>query len=563
MNTLKLRILLIALIFPFVLIAQTNSLVQGKNGMVATAHPLASQAAIEILQQGGNAVDAAIAAAFVIGVVEPDGSGIGGGGGMLIYLKEKNQSFYINYYPRAPQNIPTDFNSANDRWTGKSVCIPGTVAGLTLAHKEFGSLPLSTLLAPAIRYAKDGFPIDATLGSLILENTEAISLNTETASVFLEEGFPRMEGEILVQKELAKTLQEISTGGFDGFYKGSVAKSLVEGINKNGGQFTLEDFANYEAILTSPERGTYRGFDILSAANPQSGVSIIEGLNILENVNLNSMGHYTENAKTLHLMAETFRKIYTDRYYFVGDPAFVDVPVKGLMSKEFALERFNAINQNEPQPKKYRDTEVGKPLKYEVKEVAENVLSDVESNGSTTHLCVVDKAGNAVSLTQTLGTFFGSVQTVNGVLFNCGISNFSSSNNPNSLQSNKQPRSSIAPTIVLKDNEPFLVMGTPGGNRIISTVLQVVVNILDFNMNAEEANIAPRFYTQKFEDYLHVEAGVGQDIIDQLTKMGHSMRVYEGVDLFFGGVQLITIDPKTGIFTGSADIRRGGVAIGF
>lgn len=563
MNTLKFRILLIALIFPFILIAQTNSLVQGKNGMIATAHPLASQAAIEILQQGGNAVDAAIAAAFVIGVVEPDGSGIGGGGGMLIYLKEKNQSFYINYYPRAPQNIPTDFNSADDRWTGKSVCIPGTVAGLTLAHKEFGSLPLSTLLAPAIRYAKDGFPIDATLGSLILENTEAISLNTETASVFLEEGFPRMEGEILVQKELAKTLQEISANGFDGFYKGAIAKSLVEGINKNGGQFTLEDFANYKAILTSPEKGTYRGFDILSAANPQSGVSIIEGLNILENVNLNSMGHYTENAKTLHLIAETFRKVYTDRYYFVGDPAFVDVPVNGLMSKEFALERFNAINQNEPQPKKYRDTEVGKPLKYEVKEVAENVMSDVESNGSTTHLCVVDKAGNAVSLTQTLGTFFGSVQTVNGVLFNCGISNFSSANNPNSLQSNKQPRSSIAPTIVLKDNEPFLVMGTPGGNRIISTVLQVVVNILDFNMNAEEANIAPRFYTQKFEDYLHVEAGVGQDIIDQLTGMGHSMRVYEGVDLFFGGVQLITIDPKTGIYTGSADIRRGGVAIGF
>ena len=563
MNTLKFRILLISLVFPFILIAQTGNLVQGKNGMVATAHPLASQAAIEMLLKGGNAVDAAIAAAFVIGVVEPDGSGIGGGGGMLIYLKDKNQSFYINYYPRAPKNIPANFNSSNDRLTGKSICIPGTVAGLTLAHKEFGSLPLSTILAPAIRYANDGFAIDATLGSLILENTEALSMNKGTSSVYLEEGFPRMEGQILIQKDLAKTLTEISKKGFKGFYKGSIAKAMVEGINKGGGNFILKDFKNYRAELTMPVKGTYRGYEILSASNPQSGVSIVEGLNILENVDLSSMGHFTKNAKTLHLLAETFRKIYTDRYYFIADPAFVDVPMKGLLSKEFALERFKAINLLMPVPAKYRDTEIGNPIKYQNIEDTDKNLIDAERNGETTHLCVIDKDGNAVSLTQTLGTFFGSGQIVNGVLFNCAITNFSGANNPNSLQSEKQPRSSIAPSIVLKDNKPFLVIGTPGANRIISTVLEVMVNILDFNMNAEEANIAPRFYTQKFEDYLHVESGVGQDIIDQLTKMGHPIRVYDGVDLFFGGVQLITIDPQTGIYTGSADVRRGGLAIGY
>ncbi|MBU1011757.1 MAG: gamma-glutamyltransferase [Bacteroidetes bacterium] len=563
MNTLKLRILLISLVFPFILIAQTGNLVQGKNGMAATAHPLASQAAIEMLQKGGNAVDAAIAATFVIGVVEPDGSGIGGGGGMLIYLKDKNQSFYINFYPRAPKNIPANFNSSNDRLTGKSICIPGTVAGLTLAHKEFGSLPLSTLLAPAIRYANDGFAIDATLGSLILDNTEALALNKATASVYLDEGFPRMEGQILIQKDLAKTLTKISKKGYKGFYKGSIAKDMVEGINKGGGNFTLEDFKNYQAELAEPVKGIYRGYEIISAANPQSGVSIIEGLNILENADLSRMGHYTKNAKTLHLLAETFRKIYTDRYYFIADPAFVDVPMKGLLSKEFALERFNAINPLIPVPAKYRDTEIGNPIKYQNIEDTDKNLIDVELNGETTHLCVIDKDGNAVSLTQTLGTFFGAGQIVNGVLFNCAITNFSGANNPNSLQSQKQPRSSIAPSIVLKDNKPFLVIGTPGANRIISTVLEVMVNILDFNMNAEEANTAPRFYTQKFEDYLHVESGVGQDIIDQLTKMGHSLRVYDGVDLFFGGVQLITIDPQTGIYTGSADVRRGGLAIGY
>lgn len=563
MNTLKFRILLISLVFPFILIAQTGNLVQGKNGMAATAHPLASQAAIEMLQKGGNAVDAAIAATFVIGVVEPDGSGIGGGGGMLIYLKDKNQSFYINFYPRAPENIPANFNSSNDRLTGKSICIPGTVAGLTLAHKEFGSLPLSTLLGPAIRYANDGFAIDATLGSLILDNSEALTKNKATASVYLDEGFPKMEGEILIQKDLAKTLSVISKKGFKGFYKGSIAKDMVEGINEGGGNFTLDDFKNYQAELTEPVKGIYRGYEIISAANPQSGVSIIEGLNILENADLNRMGHYTKNAKTLHLLAETFRKIYTDRYYFIADPGFVDVPMKGLLSKEFALERYNAINPSMPVPAKYRDTEIGNPIKYQNIEDTDKNLIDVERHGETTHLCVIDKDGNAVSLTQTLGTFFGSGQIVNGVLFNCAITNFSGANNPNSLQSKKQSRSSIAPSIVLKDNKPFLVLGTPGANRIISTVLEVMVNILDFNMNAEEANMAPRFYTQKFEDYLHVEAGVGQEIIDELTKMGHSIRVYDGVDLFFGGVQLITIDPQTGMYTGSADIRRGGLAIGY
>lgn len=563
MKTIKFRLLIVLLAVPFLLIAQDSKLVQGKNGMVATAHPLASQAAIEMLQKGGNAVDAAIAAAFVIGVVEPDGSGIGGGGGMLIYLKEKKQSVYINYYPRAPKTIPDKFNSATERFTAKSICTPGTVAGLMMAHKNYGTLPLSTIMDPAIRCARDGFPIDKTLGSLILDNTESLSLNPATASVYLDDGYPKMEGDLLIQKDLAETLIEIRKKGADGFYTGSVAKSMVEGINASGGTFTLEDFKNYKPVLTIPEKGTYRGYDILSAANPQSGLSVIEGLNILENVDLKSLGHYTKNAKTLHIMAETFRKIYTDRFYFVGDTAFVDVPFNGLLSKEFALERFKAINQLEPQPKKYRDTETGTPQKYESKGESDNNIKDVESKGETTHLSVIDKEGNAVSLTQTLGTFFGSGVTVNGVLFNCAVTNFSGANNPNAVEGNKQPRSSIAPSIVLKNNKPFLVIGTPGGNRIMATVLVVMVNILDFDMNAEDANQAPRFYTQKFEDYLHIESGVGQNVIDQLKNMGHSVRVYEGVDLFFGGVQLITIDPVTGIYTGSADIRRGGVAIGY
>ena len=563
MNMLKIKLFLVALAFPFILVAQTNGVVQGKNGMAATAQPLASKAAIEILKAGGNAVDAAVAAAFVIGVVEPDGSGIGGGGGMVIYMKDQDQSYFINYYAKAPKNIPTDFMSKNDRHSGKSICIPGTVAGLTMAHKKFGVLPLATLLAPAIKYAEEGFEIDATLGSLILENTEALTIDPATSAVYLDDGFPKMEGEILVQPELAKTLTEISKKGFNGFYKGSIAKSMVAGIKERGGSVELSDFKNFEPIFTIPVKGTYREYEILSSGLPQAGVSIIEGFNILENVDLKAMGHYTKNAKTLHIMAETFRKIYTDRYYYVGDPKFVDVPLKGLMSKEYALQRFNDINQDKPVPVRYRDTEVGDPIKFQNIEDIDNTLPDEERNGETTHLSVIDKDGNAVSLTQTLGTFFGSVQTVNGVLFNCAMTNYSYSDNPNKLASNKLPRSTITPTIVLKDKSPYLIIGTPGGSRILSTIMQVIVNVLDFDMNAEEANRAPRFYTQKFIDHLHVEAGVGQDIINQLKKMGHAVQVYSEVDLFFGGVQLITVDPKTGIYSGSADIRRGGIAIGY
>jgi gamma-glutamyltranspeptidase / glutathione hydrolase len=563
MNKLKFKLLLISLVFPFILIAQSNGVVQGKHGMAATAQPLASKAAIEILKQGGNAIDAAVAAAFVIGVVEPDGSGIGGGGGMVIYLKDQDQSFFINYYAKTPKRIPTDFVSANDRHSGKSICIPGTVAGLTMAHEKFGSLPLATLLAPAIKYAKEGFEIDETLGSLILENTEALTLDPATAAVYLEDGFPKMEGEILLQPDLANTLIEISKKGADGFYKGSVAKSMVKGIKERGGSIELSDLKNFEPIFTKPVKGTYRDYEILSSGLPQAGISIIQGFNMLENLDLKAMGHFNKNAKTLHIMSEVFRKIYTDRYYYVGDPKFVDVPLKGLLSKEYALERFNDINQSKPVPVRYRDTEAGDPVKFQNKLVVDNTLVDEDLSSETTHLSVIDKDGNAVSLTQTLGTFFGSVQTINGVLFNCAMTNYSYSDNPNILEGNKLPRSTISPTIVLKDKSPYLIIGTPGGSRILSTIMQVIVNVLDFNMNAEEANRAPRFYTQKFVDYLYVESGVGEDIINQLKNMGHSVQVYEGVDLFFGGIQLITVDPKTGIYSGSADIRRGGVAIGY
>ena len=559
-------IIIISSIFQSGIQGQSSGPTIGKNGMVSTAHPLASAAALETLKSGGNAVDAAVAAAFAIGVVEPDGSGLGGGGGMVVYLKNKKQSFFVNYYARSSENVSSlaDFNSKRDGYTAKAICVPGTVAGLLLAHQKFGSLPLKKILEPAINYAENGFHIDKTLASLILDNVENIMKDSVTASIFLENGFPRMEGDLLIQKDLAKVLKTILKDGRDGFYDGKLAEEFVKGIRQRGGILTREDFSSYKANVVKPLEGNYRGYDILTANLPQSGISLIQGLNMLENFDLKASGHYSESAKTLHIIAETEKLVYTDRYQFLGDPDFVTVPVNGLISKEYAKVRFNSINQSKLDPPTYREAKPGDPWRYDITDKKELVPELEFDGGHTTHLSVIDKDGNAVSLTQTLGLFFGSGQTVSGVLFNNAMTNFTFNvENVNYIQNKKQCRSSIAPTILLKNGAAFLILGSPGASRIISTLIELVVNVIDFGMNVDEANLAPRFYCQKFEDYIHMESGIKPEVRTELEKMGHKIKVYEGIDLFFGGAQMIYVNPANGEYFGSADKRRGGVAVGY
>ena len=540
--------------------------VSGKNGMIATAHPLASQAALEILKLGGNAVDAAVTAAFVIGVVEPDGSGLGGGGGMLIYLSKEKKSIYINYYQSTSSQIDKlEFDRKTDSKTIKAALVPGTVAGLTTALEKYGTLPLSTVIAPAIKYADEGFPIDATLAGIILDNVEVLQKYPMTKSIYLPDDFPIMEGDLLVQKDLAKTLTIISEKGRDGFYKGSIAEEMTNAIQSEGGIINNDDFENYEAEVTTPTTGSYRKYQILSAHEPQSGTPIVEALNILENENLNELGHYTQNSETLNLMAETFRRVYADRSAFIEDPRFGYVPVDGLTSKEYALARYKDIKREASDPKEYRKTKPGNPLNFiedsdTMKQKSKEIL---ELDAHTTHLSVIDKDGNVVSLTQTLGTFFGSGFTTAGVLMNNALMNFSFSSKINDVEPNKRPRSSIAPTIIIMDDKPIIAIGSPGASRIIATVVQVIVNLLDFKMTAEEANFAPRIFCQKFDDYLYVESRIPQNIIDDLKQIGHNVQVLGDYDLFFGGAQIITVDPLTGTYYGSADPRRGGIAVGY
>ncbi|MEI6050992.1 MAG: gamma-glutamyltransferase, partial [Bacteroidota bacterium] len=325
-----------------------------------------------------------------------------------------------------------------------------------------------------------------------------------------------------------------------------------------------KDFATYNAKITQPLEGTYRGYNILTANLPQSGISIIQGLNMLENYDLKGSGHFSESAKSLHIIAETEKLIYADRSEFLGDPDFVTVPVKGLTSKEYAKIRFKSINQTKLDPPTYREAKYGDPLFFEDTANKKPVAELETAGGHTTHLSVIDKDGNAVALTQTLGLFFGSGQMVSGVLFNNGMTNFSyTDGSVNYLQNSKECRSSISPTIVMKDNSPFLVLGSPGASRITCTVLELIVNVIDFGMDVNRANLAPRFYCQKFEDFLHVESGIKPEVRTELEKMGHKIKVYEGIDLFFGGAQMIYIDPVTHEYFGSADKRRGGIAIGY
>jgi len=535
--------------------------------MVATAHPLASNAALEILKMGGNAVDAAVAAAFVIGVVEPDGSGLGGGGGILIYLASENKPVYINYYQRASSQVDKlIYNSKTDNRTVKAILVPGTVAGLTTALQNYGTLPLSTVMAPAIKYAEEGFPLDVTLSGIILDNIEILQKYPLTTSVYLPDGFPLMEGDILVQKDLSKTLKIISEKGKDGFYSGEIAETITAEITAAGGLITPDDFKNYEAVVTEPTFGSYREYQVISAHEPQSGASIVEALNILENEDLKKMGHYGSSGETLNLIAEVLRRVYADRSAFIEDPKFGYVPIAGLISKEYAHSRYEDINKNSLEPIEYRKTKAGKPESFN--EQSDSLIKEKErildyDGGHTTHLCVIDKDGNTVSLTQTLGTFFGSGFTSAGVLFNNGMANFSSASSINLKEPNKQPRSSIAPTIILKDQKTFMAVGSPGASRIIATVVQMIVNVIDFGMNATEANYVPRFFCQKFDDYLYVESRIPKQVISDLKSKGHNVQVLGDFDLFFGGAQLITVDPVTRIYYGSADPRRGGIAIGY
>lgn len=520
--------------------------------MVASAHPVASGVGIEILKKGGNAVDAAVAMAIALSMAEPNASGVGGGGFMVVKMANSPDAAMIDYREAAPGRATPEYYYGSgadfDKWTAEgpnAVGVPGLVAGAALALETFGTMTLADVLQPAIRLAREGVTVGPKLNGMIIENLEKIQKYPAAALLYLPDGLPLEPGTLLKNEGLAATLEKIAAQGPAGFYDGEVASAIAAEVRRLGGPLDVEDLKAYRAKLRAPVRGTYRDYEIISASPPTGGgTHLIELLNILEGFDLRGLGHNT--APYLHVLAEAMKMVFADKAANSGDPDFVHVPVETMTSKDYARGLKEKIEQGR--------------ARFDYKAPAHIV----PGAPSTSHLSVVDAQGNVVALTQSINSFFGSgiVVTGRGILLNNHLADFDSRpGRPNSIAPGRRPTSSIAPTIVLRDGKPFMTLGTPGATRIVSALAQIIVNVVDFGMPMDDAIEAPRIHS--LGKTLHAEGRIPADVIEALKAMGHAVKTYPDFDNYFGGAQGILIDAKGRKLTGGADSRRDGVAIGY
>jgi gamma-glutamyltranspeptidase / glutathione hydrolase len=536
-------------------LAQQRKPVEGKTGMVAAAHPLASQIGAEILKRGGNAVDAAIATAFGLGVVEPNASGLGGGGFILIYSAKTKEITTIDYREVAPlkatpdmYKLTPDGKVVEDEITvgHKAVAVPGTLAGLSMALSHYGTMSLKEVMAPAIRIAEEGYEVTKTMNGMMKDNFEKLSKFPAAARIYLKDGLPYEVGDRLVLTDLAKTYRLIAEKGPDVFYRGEIAEAIEQEMKASGkGLITKEDLAAYRPSVRTPVKGNYRGYEIISMSPPSSGgTHIIQLLNILEGYDMAKLGH--NSSGSIHVMAEAMKRVFADRSKYMGDPDFVRVPIRGLVSKGYADELRKEIREEKVGEK----IPPGNPLPF--------------GSGGTSHLSVIDKDGNLVALTQTINYFFGSGVLVpgTGIMLNNEMDDFiPKPGMSNSVEARKKPLSSMSPTLVLKDGKPFLSIGSPGATRIITALPQILMNMIDHKMNIQEAIEAPRIHCMTGEIFM--ESRIPKDVQQALANKGHKLTVRGEMDLFFGGAQGVMIDPNTGTIYGGADPRRDGFAVGY
>jgi gamma-glutamyltranspeptidase / glutathione hydrolase len=522
--------------------ATKNVEVVAEKGMVASAHALASQAGVDIMKAGGNAIDAAVAAAFAIGVVEPNASGLGGEGMIVLYRADKKWTVAIDYRSSAPAEAK--FSGTIPATGHAAVAIPGTVAGLAMALKHYGTKRLDQVMAPAIKLAEKGFIVSPTLAGVIADNYEQIMKNPPLAAIVCPDGLPLEAGATLKNHDLADSLSRIAAGGPDVFYKGELAEAITAEMEQRGGFITKADLAAYRAVSREPVRGTYRGYSLISAPPPVGGTSVIEIMQILERFDL------SKNAPlapiNVHLMSEAMKRGFADFNAFIADPDFEKIPITGLLDRGYAQKRAAEIKPDAISPK----VVAGEPAKNE--------------SGSTTSLCAVDRRGNVAVLTQTISDFFGAKVVIEGtgIILNNEMKNFSA-RGINAMAPGKRMRTTIAPTIILKGDKTFATLGTPGAARIISTMAILISNLIDYKMGIQEAIEAPRFYARDTDANLSVETRIPAATLEELAKLGYVIQKMTDYDLFFGGAQGIIIDLKTGKKIGGADPRRDGAVIGF
>lgn len=504
--------------------------VMAKSGMVVAQERLSAQVGADILVRGGNAVDAAVATGFAMAVTYPRAGNIGGGGFMVIHNGKTGEAITIDYRETAPAAATRDMflgpdgkpDPAKSRSSPLGVGVPGSVAGLALAHERYGSgkFTLAELIAPAIALARNGFIVEDDMADSLPGAREMFARWPDAAKIFLKaDGASFAQGDRLIQSNLATTLEAIARQGPAGFYDGPVAIEFARALRDAGGIITADDLKAYRPVIRTPVRGTYRGHDIVSMPLPSSGGTVlIEMLNILEGYRIREMGVRTPD--TLHVMIEAMKRAYADRARYLGDPETVDVPMQRLLSKDYAAQLRASIDMARATPAS------------EIKD-----LSPAKREGqNTTHYSVVDRDGNAVSNTTTLNFSYGlgMVAGSTGVLLNNELDDFTAAVGASNAYGlvgyeanlpgpNKRPLSSMTPTIVLKDGKPVLVTGSPGGSRIITAVLQVILNVVDHDMNIAEAVAAPRMHNQWLPDDVRFENGFPPAVLDELRKRGHTV----------------------------------------
>jgi gamma-glutamyltranspeptidase / glutathione hydrolase len=549
--------------------------VHAQHAMVASVHELASRAGVEMMQSGGNAVDAAVATGFALAVVYPQAGNLGGGGFMLIRMTD-GVSHFIDYREKAPAaataNMYLDAHGdviENASLVGyKAIAVPGSVAGLAYAQKNYGRLPLGQVMAPAIKLARDGFVL-AWEDSEDFRD-EGLAKFPESKRIFQRNGNYFKPNEVFRQPDLARTLERIARNP-DEFYHGSMARELAAGIRKGGGLITADDLAQYEVKEREAVRGTYREYDVISAPPPSSGgIALVEILNILEGYDLAKVGN--RSAQAIHLIAEAFRRAFYDRAEFLGDPDFAKIPVAQLIDKKFAAGWRETIDLEHASVSK----ELRRPAVFnELERYAQAHPSSpiaVREPSNTTHYSVVDSAGNAVSVTTTLNDSLGSRVTAEGLgfLLNDEMDDFASKPGvpnvyeliqgpANAIGPGKRPLSGMTPTIVLKNGKLFLVLGSEGGPTIITSVANMLIDVVEFGLDIQEAVNAPRFHHQWLPDEIQLEDRVSPDTVRLLKSKGHKLKI----DHLWGDSECIAIDPQSGERLGASDGRNNGKAVGY
>jgi gamma-glutamyltranspeptidase / glutathione hydrolase len=571
-----LAVIALTVVATCVLAAQPGP-VRAPHAMVASGHELASQAGVEVIRQGGNATDAAVATGFALAVVLPEAGNLGGGGFMLLRLADGHAHF-VDFREKAPAAATRDMyldakgNVVPDASVVgyRAIAVPGSVAGLVYAEKKFGKLTLAQVMAPAIRLARQGFALSSRDARQL--HDASLAEFPESRRIFQRDGNYYQAGDVFKQPELARTLERIAADP-ESFYHGALARELADSIQKGGGLITAKELAAYEVKEREPVHGSYRGYEIIAAPPPSSGgIALIELLNILEGYDLAKLGE--GSAESVHLVAEAFRRAFFDRAELLGDPDFFSVPVAALIDKHYAAAWRESLDPHRASP----SADLRRPA--QAFEKLDRVAA-VREDDNTTHYSVIDAAGNAVAVTTTLNDLFGSRVTAAGLgfLLNDEMDDFTSKpgapnlfglvqGEANAIAPGKRPLSSMAPTIVVKDGRLLLVLGSRGGPKIITAVADVLVNVIDYRKNIQQAVDAPRFHHQWMPDVLRVEKnGFSPEAGNRLGAMGH--KIDEGYTERgkwrgqWGDVECVAVDPKTGERLGASDSRYEGKAVGY